>query len=150
MADSGGHASLAQYIAKMSAMIDTAPGDIAAMVANKVREDVRENLEAGRDIDGSPWALTVKDGRKAYPNYEKYYSVTPVKNSVVLSIFGPLVLAQFGTGKMVARRTLPSRGIPKKLGNAIRMGWAEMAQSFLGRKGRHDKSGRKTGSWIDK
>jgi hypothetical protein len=144
MADSGGEQTLIGWIKGLQALATEGPEGIVEMTRAAVETEMRANLDAGISPDGEAFAPLVEGGGKAYANAQKLLSVESARNSVVIIIRGALVFANWGTRKMVARKVLPTRGIPKKLGNAIRLGFIEMAEGFMSRRGRHDAKGRKT------
>jgi hypothetical protein len=143
-ADSGGELTLASWIKGFHALADEGPEMVVQQTAGLIEADMRENIDLGITPDKQAWDPLVETGGKAYENGNKYMSVATVKSSVILIIRGPLVFANWGTKWMKARRVFPERGLPKKLGNAIRLGFIEMSQSFMTRGGRHDAKGKKT------
>jgi hypothetical protein len=144
MADSSGEQTLIGWIMGLKALAAEGPGAIVERTRDIVEQEMRSNLDRGISPDGEPFAPLVVGGGRAFANCQKYLSVEAIKNSVVIVIRGPLVFANWGTGKMKARKVLPSRGLPKKLGNAIRLGAVEMSREFMSRQGRHDPKGKKT------
>ena len=147
MADSGGLQTFVGWMKGLQALAQDGPGELADRVRDATEAEMASNLQAGVSPDGDEWAPTVEDKRKAYPDPKKFLKVSAFGNQIVITIRGPLVFANWGTRKMVARKSLPERGLPRKLGNAIRLGYAEMTQEFMTRAGRHDRGARGT-SWV--
>jgi hypothetical protein len=143
-ADSGGELTLASWIKGFHALADEGPEMVVQQTAGLIEADMIANIDAGRSPDGETWDPLVETGGKAYASGAKYLSVATVKSSVILIIRGPLVFANWGTKWMKARKVFPERGLPKKLGNAIRLGFIEMSEGFMTRRGRHDTKGKKT------
>lgn len=139
MADSGGMQTFVGWMKSMQALAQDGPGLLADRVRDITEQSIKANMEAGVSPDGDAWAPTVEDSRKAYPNPGRFLEVDAFGNTIVITIRGPMAIANWGTRKMVARKTLPTRGLPKKLGNAIRLGYAEMSKEFMTRHGRHDR-----------
>jgi hypothetical protein len=92
-------------------------------------------VAAGQSLDGRVWAPLVRGGGKALQTVK--VAVYASGRIIWLTLTGGAAIAQFGTHKEVARPILPSKGLPDKLGNAIRTGLIEFGLPFMQRKGGH-------------
>jgi hypothetical protein len=100
-------------------------------------------VASGQSLDGQTWAPLVRDGGKALQKVR--VAVRASGKIIWLTITGGAVYAQFGTRKEVARQILPNKGLPQKLGNAIRLGIIEFGPEWMQRKGGH--RGKSTTPW---
>jgi hypothetical protein len=111
-----------------------------------VKAECDRSIAAGQSLDGEMWAPTVKEGKQALQGTQKLLDVYVSGRILWIRIQGALVFSQWGTGRQVRRSILPTRGMPKRLGNAIRVGIIDMGLPFMSRKGRHDR-GAKGSKW---
>lgn len=139
--NSAAEMTLQGWISGLRSLATDGPGALAQRVSVLVENDLRENIAANRGADGDAWEPRRKDGARALVNAMDHITVEPVKNSVVVQIRDGLVFSQWGSKHQVRRAIVPTKGFPKKLGNAIRLDFAEMNQEFLKRGGRHDRGG---------
>lgn len=105
-----------------------------------VKGECDSAIAAGVSLDGEQWAPTVKDGKQPLQGTQKYLDVYSSGSILWIRIREALVFSQFGTHRQKARKILPAKGLPKKLGNAIRFGIVKMGLPFMERKCRHDRS----------
>lgn len=105
-----------------------------------IRAEAAEAIAQQRSMDGTPWPPT-KDGRAALQNAMAAVSVTAEGATVTITVSGVEAYHHFGAGRVPARPIIPTRGLPTKLGNAIRLGIVEMGDAFLNRQGRGDMAG---------
>lgn len=108
MADSGGMQTFVGWMKSMQALAQDGPGLLADRVRDITEQSIKANMEAGVSPDGDAWAPTVEDSRKAYPNPGRFLEVDAFGNTIVITIRGPMAIANWGTRKMVARKTLPT------------------------------------------
>jgi len=113
-----------------------------ALIEDVMASAINEAIAAGRSVDGYKWPPRVKDGAPAFAGGAKYVSIRRLNNVVLITLKGPMAFAQWGTGRMRARPLLPIRGLPFKLGNAIRDGIVDMGHDWMTRAGRHGKKRR--------
>lgn len=112
--------------------------DAAQQLAPVVQAEIVQATKEQRSVDGKPWPKT-KSGEKALKNVEKHISSRAVDNVILISLTGHYVFHHFGAGRNPQRAILPTRGLPQKLGNAIRRGLVDMGHEWMTRAGRHDR-----------
>lgn len=117
-------------------------GAVAALadeLVGPIESALGEAAEAGRSVTGEAWRPT-KSGAPALQNIMSAINVRAIGKSIVVTLTGHHVYHQFGTGWVPRRPLLPTGGMPDRIGNLIRLGYLEMADEWLSRKGRHDTS----------
>ncbi len=114
---------------------------LAPQLAPIVKAEVDAAIAAGHGLDGTPWPAR-KDGGKPLVNAAKAVSVRAIGSAIVITLTGPEVFHQFGAGSLPVRAILPVKGLPFKLGNAIRKGIVSMGLPFM----QHTKGARMTPS----
>lgn len=139
--NSAGELTLQRWVSGLRAIAKDGPGNLAERVSEMVENDLRQAVASNQGMDGDKWAPRRKDGARALVNAMAHITVQPIKNSVVVQIRDGLVFSQWGSSRQQRRAIVPTKGLPAKLGNAIRLGFAEMNQDFLQRGGRHDRGG---------
>lgn len=95
-----------------------------------------ETLDQGVSPEGEVW-VKKKDGSRPYKNASKRFSQNIVGRSIVMKMAQPDAWGHWGTGYIKRRGMLPSKGIPMKLGNAIRAGLVDdfRAKTKAGKRG---------------
>lgn len=114
---------------------------IAQQVAKICKKATDEAISKGESLDGEKWPARVKDGGKALQTAGKHIQAYGQAKKVTIVMTGGPVFSQFGTHRQAQRAILPTKGLPKKLGSAIRLGVVDMGMAFMTRKGRHDRGG---------
>ena len=104
-----------------------------------VKRECDSAIAAGHGLDGQKWVPRKKDGKQALSTAQHDLSVDASGNIIWIRLRGGPVFSQFGTHRQVQRAILPTHGMPKLLGNAIRTGIVDMGLPFMTRKGRHDR-----------
>ena len=112
-----------------------------AALAGTILAAVTTTAAAGQSPEGVPWAPRKADGGRALANAPAALSTSVAGNVVFLHLDGIETLHQWGTSKIPARPTLPTGGVPVKLGNAIREGLMQMTEEWLTRPKAHRKTG---------
>lgn len=141
MADNG---AAAQTLAGWINMLRSANGivkDAAQALAPVVKAEIEQAIAEGRSVDGQKWPLT-KAGHVALRNAAKNITVRAIDNVILVTLSGHHVFHHFGAGRNPRRAILPTRGMPAKLGDAIRKGLVDMGHEWMTRAGRHDKGSR--------
>lgn len=127
--------------------LQSLPGAVAKMPAELVpvvRKACDAAIDAGVSLDGEAWAEKVGGG-KALVTGKDSLSVYASGHTIWMKIVGGLVYSQFGTHRQKRRSILPRKGLPYKLGDAIRKGIVHAAPEFLTRAGGH--RGKATTKW---
>jgi hypothetical protein len=101
-----------------------------------IRREAEGAIDSGVSLDGEVWDEKVGGG-KALEGGKKSLSVYASGRTIWIKIVGGLVYSQFGTHRQKRRSILPRKGLPFKLGNAIRKGIVQAAPEFLTRAGGH-------------
>lgn len=107
-------------IAKMRGLAGV--GEEAARIAAPLVEaEVKATAAAGTTPDGKPWAPK-KGGGRAMVNAAAAVSARADGSAVVVTLEGPEVLHNFGTGHAPKRQVLPDAGaeLPKPIADAAR------------------------------
>ncbi len=130
------HQSMNEWIRglrAMPAMVKAAPAELVPTV----KQECDASISAGQSLDGVRWAPRKEDGTQALQGAQKDLTVTASSNVIWVKIKNGLVWSQWGTKHQRKREILPTKGLPRKLGLAIKKGVIEMAPEFLNRKGSH-------------
>lgn len=98
----------------------------APAVADQCRAVLQEGANAGVAPDGSSWAPTKKDGRKALPGAAGAINVRAVGSVILMSVEGFWVYHQIGI-RVPKRALIPEGDIGRKLKDAIR---GEVTKAF--------------------
>lgn len=119
--------------------LPTGLGRLPTTLAPVVRGQVQAAIAGGRAIDGSSHAPVLEPGRaRSVPELQDGVTVFSRARSVVIRMVGGMVYREYGTGQQRARPVLGwDRGIPPKLGNAIRLGIVSMGTAWMTRHGSH-------------
>lgn len=133
-----------ESIDDMIAKIRSTPEMVKASVqvlGEAILQQIKSTAAAGTTPDGKPWAPRKKDGGRAMVNAAAALSLTVLDNVILIKLTGPTAFHHWGAGGKgrIARRVLPSGGIPDRLGNAIRKGMIAFSESWMNRAGRHDR-----------
>lgn len=115
--------------------------EAAKTLVPTVRTETSNTIRSQQSLDGTPWAPT-KAGTPALVNAMQHIVVRAVNTVILIQMRGHEVFHQFGFRGTPARPILPVRGMPKKLGNAIRLGIVDMGVEWMTRSGRHGKRAR--------
>jgi hypothetical protein len=122
VANSGDFATLDRMIA-MARSMATLAQDAAPIAARYVETSLRTTAAAGQAPDGTPWSMK-KDGGHALKNAAAAISVKAVGTVLLVILRGHHVYHHFGAG-VPRRQIIPQGSMPAKLGNAIRLGFAQ-------------------------
>lgn len=130
-------------IIDMISRIRSAPQMVAAslpVLGGAILAQLQATAAAGQAPDGAAWAPK-KTGGRAMVNAAAALSMSVVGKVILVKLTGPEVFHHFGVGGKgrVARRILPTGGLPDRLGNAIRKGQVAFCEAWMGRAGRHDR-----------
>jgi hypothetical protein len=115
---------------------DRAVPEMAQALVPVVESATAEAIKAQTSLDGVPWEPT-KDGAPALVNAMRAITVRAINTVILIQMHGPEVFHQFGFRKTPARPILPTAGMPKRLGNAIRKGIVDMGVDWMTRSGGH-------------
>ena len=96
----------------------------APVVANQLKEFCAQAIAKQQSPDGDAWPPS-KDGRRVLVNAAKAIAASAAGAVALLRLTGPEVFHHFGAGAP-RRGLIPSAGMPKELGNAIRLGFVEV------------------------
>lgn len=133
--NAAGFARLDDWIRNLNTF-DQAIPEMAQELVPVVDDAVGEAIQAQQSLDGVPWQPT-KSGKRALENAHDNITVTAVGTVILIRMQGPEVFHQFGFRATPARPILPTAGMPKKLGNAIRVGIIDMGVEWMERSGGH-------------
>ena len=112
-------------------------------LAPKIKAELDAAIAAGRSVDGKAWAPRKSDGAKAMQGAQNDISVKPTSDGIKIVLEGGPVFSEFGTRHQQARPLLAwDKGIPPKLGNAVRLGVISFPVPFMTRAGSHGSSTR--------
>lgn len=103
-----------------------ASGPEYAQAAKKATESfLASELGAGRDPNtGKAFPRSLR-GEKTMQSAASRPTVRIAGTALIIVLAGHYVFHLFEKGRRVARRAIPQRGIPEKLGQAIRLGMVE-------------------------
>jgi hypothetical protein len=121
--------ALQAWVTKIRSLSDTS--GFAEIAADKLREDIEENIELGIGPDGTAWQPT-KEGKQPLQNAAKTLSVVASGNTVVATLRGPEALHHLGAVKgHIRRQILPTRAIPDSAVKALENAYYEWCQQKL-------------------
>ena len=138
-----GFARLDDWIRNLETFGDSIP-EMTKSLVPVVESEAAEAVQGQRSMDGVGWAPT-KSGKRALAGAMKAITVKAVGTVILITMRGHEVFHQFGFRGTPARPILPTAGMPKKLGNAIRTGIIDMGLEWMTRRGRHDRGSRGAG-----
>lgn len=130
-----GFASLDEWIRDLRATRGIG-ARMASELAPIVKRETDAGIAAGHGLDGVPWRPT-KAGTPPLKHAAKAVSVKGIGNTILLTLTGHEVFHQFGAGRLPIRAILPLKGLPFRLGDAIRKGIVDAGPPFMDRKGGH-------------
>jgi hypothetical protein len=133
---SGGLESLDELIQRLRTFGGALP-QIAQSLVPVLEDEAAAAIAAQRGMGGEKWPAT-KDGKPALQNALGALQIEARGTVVLLTLSGHHVWHQYGTFRTPKRPILPSAGLNKRIGNAIRFGVANVSKAFLEREGRHD------------
>jgi hypothetical protein len=109
----------------------------AAEAAAPVDAFMRGQMQAGETPEGVPWPERKKGGGRGLRGAAGAYEQRVSGNTIVMRVRGRYAFHHFGAGYSPERRQLPLGRMPKKLGNAIRLGLVEAftAKTKAGKRG---------------
>ena len=96
----------------------------APAVAQQLKEFCAQSIAKQQSPDGDAWPAS-KDGRTVLANAANAIAATAAGAVAILRLTGPEVFHHYGAGAP-RRGLIPSAGLPKELGNAIRLGFVEV------------------------
>jgi hypothetical protein len=115
-----GRADLDAQIARLRGLGKAVVRDAMPDVVDAVREELTDQIDAGRAPDGTAWPRT-KAGRKALPNASDALTVTAVGTVVIARIEGHDALHDKGLARgHVVRKMLPTGKAPQPITAAIK------------------------------
>lgn len=129
-----GAAAIDEWIANIRSLPEMLNA-AAPQIGQAILAEFQRTAAAGTTPEGEPWAPTKKGGR-ALKNAAESMSLVVSDNVIIIKITDHHVFHQFGAG-VVARRIIPSGGLPDRLGNAIRLGIVDMGVEWMTRGGSH-------------
>jgi len=139
--NNAGLATLREMIDRLRA-VETVPEQLAAKVADAMKEIATENIAAGRAPDGTAWP-TRKDGERSHVGSALTdLSVRAIGTVALMTLRGVSAFRHFGTQGREPRRMMFGN-IAGKLGLAIREGAVEIGSLIL-------KKGKKSGKGARK
>jgi len=118
MAGAGMFPELDAALAKVRALPNLVR-DVVPAAAEALDAELRANIAAGRGPDGEAWQLT-QAGKQPLQHAGKALTVLPSGGVVVARVTGPEALHHLGGARGgIARRILPSRGVPAGVQRAL-------------------------------
>lgn len=129
-----GVAEVDDMIARLRGFPDAIRAE-APKLAQRVQEELAKDIAAGVAPTGESWSLT-KAGGRALVHAAKALTAKAIGTVLLITLEGPEVFHNFGTKKDPKRQILPDTdGIPKKLGQAIRLGLVETFRKTVAKHG---------------
>lgn len=122
MVNSGDFAALDRMIASLRSMATLAK-DAAPIAARHVEGQLRSTAGGGQDPDGKPWPKT-QDGGRALKNAAGAISARAIGTVILILLKGHHIFHHFGVG-IPRRQIIPQGSVPKRLGDAIRLGFVQ-------------------------
>lgn len=99
--------------------------DAAPEAAKRVEASLRATATAGQTPDGVAWAPKKRGGGRAMVNAAAAITVKAVGGAVLIVLRGVEVFHHFGAAGKPARPVIPQGRMPKRLGDAIRLGFVQ-------------------------
>lgn len=97
----------------------TLPSAVARRAAPKIKAAIDAQIARGQAPDGTTWKPT-KKGEKPLRNAAKAVDVTSSNSKVIVTLTGPEVFHNSGTGKDPKRQILPRNGeVPEHYARAV-------------------------------
>jgi hypothetical protein len=118
----GDFAALDKMIATARSMATLAQ-DAAPLAARHVESSLRATAAAGQAPDGTAWP-DKKDGGRALKNAAAAITVQAIGTVILIVLRGHHVYHHFGAG-VPRRPIIPQGSMPKRLGNAVRLGFVQ-------------------------
>lgn len=117
MSDSDGFAALDGFIERVRSMPDAVR---AYDVAPAVEAEVKRQIAAGTDPDGTAWQPT-KRGEKPLATAATSVGVAGVGKTILIRVWGHVARHHLGRAKGgIERPIIPTDHIPKRMGEVIR------------------------------
>jgi hypothetical protein len=132
-----GQEALAEWANRLRSFAGNAGTTLAQRMVGPIQGQLAEAAAGNRSVSGEGWRPT-KAGTKPLAGIMAAVSVRAIANQVIIMLTGHHVFHEFGTHRTPKRSLLPHGGMPDRIGNLIRLGYLEMAEEWLTRKGRHD------------
>jgi len=129
----GDFSALDRMIASLRSL-STLPKDAAAAGAPLVEAELRATAAAGQAPDGTPWAPRKKDGGRAMANAANAITVRAVGTTILITLRGPEVYHHFGAAGKPPRRVIPMGSMPKRIGDAVRLGFVQPWRKVKGQR----------------
>lgn len=112
----GSSSAIREHMARISD-----PARYLPPAASATEASLKATASAGTSPDGVPWAPT-KTGERALENAADEITVRVAGETIIVELKGNSVWWHYGTRGVAPRQVIPVRGIPLKLGQAIRAG----------------------------
>jgi hypothetical protein len=118
-----GELALERMIAKVRAAGQLGTDGLPDAAA-EVQTELRASAAAGQSPDGKAWAPRKADGGRAMAGAAGKITVAAIGRAIWIRLTGPEVNHHFGVRGAEPRNVIPAGGLPAKLGNAVRLGFA--------------------------
>lgn len=128
----GDFGSLDRMIGSLRSLA-TLPADAARAGAPLVEAELQATAAAGTSPVGVSWAPRKKDGGRAMARAAEHVAARAIGSVIVIVLRGADVFHHFGGGSKPARPVIPQGTIPKRIGDAVRLGFVTPWRERFGR-----------------
>ena len=123
---------LRDFAAQFESLAATIEGVSVELMRGILEDEIVQAAAESRNVDGSAWPVP-NNGHTTMDSFTSDLTVVTVGNAVVVRLGGHHVWHEWGSG-VPKRSTLPTGGMPDKVGNAFALGIADV-YSWGGRQG---------------
>jgi hypothetical protein len=133
MGNAAAFAALDAHIEHLRTLGTSFVRDAAPDVAVACREELEQQIAKGVGPDGQAWEPRKEDGGQPLENAAKYLVVVAVGTAIFMRLKGHVARHHRGIARGgLERLILPTKGITRPIGNAIKRVLAERFQQTMG------------------